>query len=160
LKELTSEYKGKEKTMNGYSALAQYRNVGAQSGVSDASPHRLTAMLFDGALERISIAKGHMMRDEVAQKGQRIGSAISIIDGLRASLDMANGGEMAANLASLYEYMSRQLLDANLNNREERLDEVSALLREIKDAWLAIPVDLHYGQNSNAATPALRVVNG
>lgn len=146
--------------MNGYSALAQYRNVGAQSGVSDASPHRLTAMLFDGALERISIAKGHIMRGEIAQKGQRIGAAISIIDGLRASLNMENGGEMAANLASLYEYMSRQLLDANQNDRQERLDEVSALLREIKEAWLAIPAELHYGPSPSTTAPALRVANG
>jgi flagellar protein FliS len=139
--------------MNGYSALRQYRTMAMHSSIAEASPHRMITMLMDGALERISMAKGHVMRHETAEKGQRIGSAISIIDGLRASLDMENGGEMAANLASLYEYMARQLLDANLNDCEKRLDEVSSLLREIKEAWVAIPVELHQGPSLGAANP-------
>lgn len=141
--------------MNGYSALRQYRQVGTQSGVADASPHRLVAMLMDGALDRISMAKGHMIRDEAAEKGQRIGAAITIIDGLRASLNMERGGEMAANLSNLYDYMLRQLLDANLNNREEKLDEVTSLLREIKEAWSAIPIEMHNGV-PNAADQTVR----
>lgn len=145
--------------MNGYSALRQYRTMGVHSSVFDASPHQMITMLMDGALDRISMAKGHMMRQEIAQKGQRIGSAISIIDGLRASLDMENGGEMAVNLEGLYDYMSRQLLDANLNDSEERLDEVSSLLREIKEAWIAIPADLHNGPRLNGAAPVRAAAN-
>ena len=139
--------------MNGFSALRQYRQVGTQSGVAGASPHHLVTMLIDGALERISMTKGHMMRNEAAEKGQRIGAAISIIDGLRASLNMEKGGEMATNLSSLYDYMLRRLLEANLNDRQETLDEVTSLLREIRDAWIAIPLELRGGVPNGAAQP-------
>ncbi len=145
--------------MNGFSALRQYRQVGTQSGVAEASPHQLVTLLMDGALDRISIAKGHMMRNEAAEKGQRIGAAISIIDGLRASLNMEQGGVMAANLTSLYDYMLRQLLEANLHDREEKLDEVTSLLREIKEAWGAIPIELHGGVPRAVAEPVRSVAN-
>ncbi len=145
--------------MNGFSALRQYRQVGTQSGVAEASPHQLVTLLMDGALDRISIAKGHMMRNEATEKGQRIGAAISIIDGLRASLNMEQGGAMAANLSSLYDYMLRQLLEANLHDREEKLDEVTSLLREIKEAWVAIPIELRGGIPRGAVEPVRSAAN-
>jgi flagellar protein FliS len=68
-------------------ALNQYSQVAVQSGISAGSPHRLIQMLMDGALERIATAKGHMERGEVAAKGEQISWAISIVEGLRVSLD-------------------------------------------------------------------------
>lgn len=121
------------------SALQQYRKVGAQTGVEAATPHRLIQMLLEGALEKINLAKGYMQRNEIALKGSHISWAISIIDGLRMSLDKEAGGEIAENLDALYDYMGRRLLEANLNNDEGMLDEVSGLLLEIKSAWDAVP---------------------
>ena len=121
------------------SALQQYRKVGAQTGVEAATPHRLIQMLLEGALEKINLAKGYMQRNEVSLKGSHISWAISIIDGLRMSLDKEGGGEIAENLDSLYDYMGRRLLEANLNNDVAMLDEVSGLLLEIKSAWDAVP---------------------
>lgn len=100
-----------------------------------ASPHQLVAMLMDGALERIVQARAAMEHQLTARKGERIGKAISIIDSLRASLNPERGGEVAANLAALYEYMVHRLLHANVNNDLEALDEVQRLLKEIKAGW-------------------------
>ncbi|HEX7036413.1 MAG TPA: flagellar export chaperone FliS [Pseudomonadales bacterium] len=100
-----------------------------------ASPHQLVSMLMDGALERIVQARAAMERQLTARKGERIGKAISIIDSLRASLNQDRGGEVAANLAALYDYMVRRLLHANLNNDPDALDEVQRLLKEIKAGW-------------------------
>jgi len=127
---------------NAQSALKEYGKVSVQSGASYASPHRLILMLIDGALEKISSAKGYMQRNDIASKGNYISWAISIIEGLRLSLDSDAGGEVAENLENLYEYMGRRLLEANLNNDEAMLDEVSDLLNTIKSAWLEIPVEL------------------
>jgi len=80
-----------------------------------------------------------MQRKEIAEKGNHITSASSIIHGLRGSLDMEAGGEMAANLANLYDYMVRRLFEGHTANDEAALDEVSALLREVKRGWDAIP---------------------
>lgn len=123
-------------------ALKQYKQVDTQSGVAYADPHRLIQMLMEGALDKLSIAKGCIERDDVAGKGSHISWAISIIDGLRMSLDKDAGGEIANNLDDLYDYMGRRLLQANLNNDIAMLNEVSSLIREIKSAWDAIPEDI------------------
>lgn len=137
-------------------ALNKYSQVAVQADATYASPHRLIQMLLDGALEKIAIARGHMERSNVPKKGQHIGWAISIISGLRASLDMGAGGEIAQNLNDLYDFMGRRLLHANLKNDTVALDEVTALLREIKNAWESIPesVQRAHAQAKGAAVPA------
>jgi flagellar protein FliS len=117
----------------------QYGKVAVGSEVNFASPHRLVQMLMEGALEKIAIAKGHMARREYEAKGKHINWAISIINGLRGSLNLEEGGEMAANLDSLYDYMIRRLSEANMNNDVAILDEATSLLLEIKSAWDAMP---------------------
>lgn len=128
---------------NAQAALRQYNQAGTQSSVAVASPHRLIQMLMEGALTKIAVARGCMERHEIADKGTNISLAISIIDGLRMSLDREAGGEIAGNLDDLYDYMNRRLASANLENNPAYLDEVAGLLREIKSAWDAIPGDFH-----------------
>jgi flagellar protein FliS len=128
--------------MNQTMALNQYKSVGVQSGMTDATPHQMITMLLDGALDRIASAKGAIGRKEVARKGELVGSVIAIIDGMRASLDYESGGEIAANLGSLYDYIERRLVEANATSDISMLDEVSALLREIKSGWDSIPADV------------------
>ena len=120
-------------------AAGQYAAVGTQTGVTEATPHRLIQMLLDGALDKIARAKGAMQRKEIEAKGNHISSACAIVNGLCDSLDMDAGGEMAANLANLYNYMIRRLMEGNAANDPVALDEVASLLREIKCGWDAIP---------------------
>ena len=121
--------------MNAMAALQQYQVVNTQSQVFDASPHRLIQMLMEGGLSRLAQAKGAMERGQVALKGELLGKAIAIIGGLREGLDLRQGGELAANLDSLYEYMSSRLLQANRSNDVAIIDEVAGLLREVKSGW-------------------------
>lgn len=130
-------------------AVKQYGQVGVASGVEAANPHRLIQMLMDGALDKIAMAKGFMLRKDISHKGSHISWAISIIDGLRASLDKEAGGEIALNLEDLYDYMARRLLRANLENNPDMLDEVSSLLRSIKSAWESIPSEMHQTRSNN-----------
>lgn len=127
--------------MNGTHAIDAYRHVGAQGGVTDASPHQLINMLLSGALDRIASAKGAMDRGDTASQGALLGKAISIIDSMRASLDADRGGDIAANLGDLYTYMETRLLQAGATADPEALDEVSRLLREIKTGWDSIPAE-------------------
>ena len=124
--------------MNGAVALKQYQQMGAHGGVMDASPHKLIQMLLDGALSRILSAKSSLKQNDVAKKGEQIGSAISIIEGLRASLDFTQGGEISKNLDALYEYINHVLLQANIKNDAALLDEAGKLLSQIKMGWDAI----------------------
>lgn len=130
--------------MNARTAMGAYNTAKNEAVIDDASPHKLIAMLLDGALERVSSAKGGMERGEIALTGESIGKAISIVDNLRVSLDQEQGGEIAANLASLYEYMTRRLLEANATKDVDMLTEVASLLKEIKVAWDQVPADLHH----------------
>jgi len=127
--------------MNSKSAIQQYTRSSRQADVAAATPHRLIQMLLEGALEKIAVARGHMERNEIADKGKAISWAIDILEGLRTSLDQEAGGELAANLDALYEYMSVQLVEANISNDPAKLDEVSGLLKRIKSAWDAIADD-------------------
>lgn len=120
-------------------SASAYAKVGIESAVASADPHRLILMLFDGATVAISTARLHLERNEIAAKGQNISKAIDIINnGLLASLDKEAGGELAQNLAALYEYMCNRLLWANLKNDAAALDEVARLLGEIHGAWAEI----------------------
>ncbi len=119
--------------------ISQYKQVDRYTGVTDATPHQLVCMLLDGALGKLAMVKGYMSHGEIAAKGEAIGQAIAIVNGLRASLDKKAGGELAANLDDLYDYIERRLVEANLRNDVAMVDEVSRLLREIKTAWDAIP---------------------
>ena len=122
--------------MNALAGIKAYTKVGVESGVSSADPHKLIAMLFQGAILAIANARNSILRNEIAAKGAAISKAIAIIDdGLYACLDKKVGGELALNLASLYEYMVMRLLAANLNNDITLLDEVARLLGELQGAW-------------------------
>jgi flagellar protein FliS len=121
------------------SSLAAYRSVAVHSGVAAADPHRLIVMLMDGALERISSAIGAMQHGEAAARNGHIHRAVEIMQELRGSLNLEAGGEIAANLADLYDYSCKQLVRANLEGRPEMLEEVANLLRQIRSAWIQIP---------------------
>lgn len=116
-------------------ALKEYTKVNLHSGIENASPHRLIQMLINGAIAKMAQAKGHMQAKDIAKKGEDISMAISIIGGLRDSLDHEKGGPMAENLDSLYEYMTYRLMEANLKNDVALIDETHDLLMEIKTAW-------------------------
>lgn len=120
-------------------AVNAYTRVGTETGVITADPHKLILMLFEGAQLALAEATLHMQRNEIAAKGETISKAIMIIDhGLKASLDVEAGGDMAGKLYALYEYMTNRLLIANLRNEPKALEEVSSLLAELQGAWKAI----------------------
>lgn len=115
--------------------LTAYRSTSAHGGLADATPVQVIQLMLDAALARVTEAGGHIERGEVQAKGEKIGKALGLIEALLLSLDKQQGGAIADNLERLYDYASRTLLKANLENRVDLLQEVSALLREIKLGW-------------------------
>lgn len=123
-----------------------YAQVGVQTGVMSASPHKLIVMLYDGARSAIARAKFHLENNELEARGNAISKAINIIDnGLRAVLDHEAGGDISASLESLYDYMTRRLMLANLRSDVAMLNEVDALLENLASAWAAIDPDAPAG---------------
>jgi flagellar protein FliS len=118
---------------------AAYHSIGAESSIENADQHKLVEMLFSGAITKINLAKSHMEMNNTLNKGKTIGEVISIVEELRRTLNMEQGGELAVNLHDLYEYMKSRLLQANLKNDGEMLDEVKNLLGKLLDGWKSIP---------------------
>lgn len=124
--------------MNANVALKQYGDVKIKAAVNNASPHELIQMLFDGLLERIAQAKGAIEQKNIEQKGHKINQAISILFGLRESLNSDSDGELPERLDGLYDYVQRRLWEAHMKNDISILDECSQLVNEISSAWRSI----------------------
>ncbi len=125
-----------ETGVHGSSAGAYYAKVGVESGVMAASPHQLIVLLFDGAELALRTARLHMQNGNQPAKGQAIAKVLDIINqGLLAALNRERGGDVAASLASLYDYIGRLLLQSTLHNDLQKLDEATRLLANIGSAW-------------------------
>ncbi|NRB25137.1 flagellar export chaperone FliS [Shewanella sp.] len=125
-------------------SLQSYRQVSVDSEIAVASPHRIIQMMFEGALQRIAQSRYAIEHTDPATKGINIGKAIGIINGLNNSLNMDAGGEIAANVSALYDFMLRRLSEANINNDVQALVDVSDMLKTIKEGWDAIPEAQHH----------------
>ena len=121
------------------SALRAYQNVEVESNAAYADGVQLVQMLFDGLMESIDKAHGHIERGEIVEKNQTISRAQKIIFGLQMSLDMEKGGDLSRNLNDLYEYSVRRLLYAHSRNDVEALEEVKGLITEVSSAWSMLP---------------------
>ncbi len=125
--------------MNNLPQDQQYKSIDTQTGVVDADPHRLVAMLFNGALEKLAVAKGCLQRNDIAAKGEALTQAIGIVGGLLDSVDPdAGDGELAKNLTELYYYVTQRLTDANVHHDLQALEEAIGVLKQLESAWLAI----------------------
>ena len=120
-------------------ALASYGDVKVTTGVSGADNVQLIQMLFDGLIESLATARGHMERGSITEKSKRLSRAGRIVVGLQGALDFEKGGDIARNLNDLYSYVTRRLFHVNANNDMEALMEVHNLMNEIRSAWLQVP---------------------
>lgn len=129
--------------------LASYGEVSVQAGTAYADSVQLIQMLFDGLIDSLAAAEGQIERNEIQGKGESLSRATRIVLGLQGSLDLEKGGEIAANLADLYDYCTRRLMHANLKNDIEAVQEVKRLMGEIREAWSQVPELLQQQQVAN-----------
>lgn len=122
-------------------SMKAYKSVALDSQKTVASPYKVVQMLLSGALERMARARSAIEQNKLAEQGELLGSAMSIVAELRAALNHEEGGEIAANLDNLYEFMIGELVVANSESSTEKLEAVSSLLRGIKESWDAIPLE-------------------
>ena len=120
-------------------SASAYKSVGVETAVSGADPHQLVNLLYDALLQSLRAAKSSMAAQDIPGKGKALGRAVRLIEeGLKAGLNDAKGGELAANLRSLYDYCTVILTEANLRSDVVKVDEVIGLIQPMADAWKAI----------------------
>ena len=113
-----------------------YTTVGLETSVTAANPHQLVSLLFDALQQSLSAAKGAMLRGDIPAKGRSVGRAVRILEeGLKAGLDAERGGDLAANLRSVYDYCIIKTTEANLRNDATMIDEVIRLIHPVSDGW-------------------------
>ena len=135
--------------MNAIAALAQYGQIKNDTQSLYASPHKLVLMLFDGAIEAMSMTIGAIQHKNIEVRAKQSTRAITIINGMRDCLDMEAGSELADNLYSLYQYMAQELFRANFKNDYETIRNIQSMLKDIRGSWEKIPLDMHYMQKVN-----------
>lgn len=136
-------------------AASAYAQVGIETGVEAADPHRLISMLFEGAVKACKQAIAAMEVGDIAAKGQLLGKAMDIIlVGLKAGLNMEAGGELSQNLSALYDHMTYQLFLANAENHPEKVHTVIHLLEDLKEAWDQVPALMKAGGAVASVAPS------
>ena len=116
-----------------------YRQMHATTGVASATPHGLVTMLFDGLIGAIAEARGAMRSGNLPGKVTAISRALGIVDeGLSATLNLKDGGRLAADLHDLYAYVALRLTHAILRNDEAALEECTRLIEPVRSAWAQI----------------------
>ena len=137
--------------MSGFGAKA-YQNVAVQTAVSTADPHKMTLLLYDGAIEAIRLSQALIGTRRVSAKCEAIGKAVRIVEeGLKASVDREAGGQLAVRLVSLYDYITMRLLQANLRNDRNALEEAASLLGDLRSAWAQIGATVAPAKSAPAA---------
>ncbi len=120
-------------------AASAYRRVAAETSVQGADPHQLVGLLFAALLQSVATARGALQRGDVPAKAVAVSKAVRIIEeGLKAGLNLEQGGEIAANLHALYSYSVLRLTQANLHNDDAALQEVARLIEPVADSWKLI----------------------
>ena len=122
-------------------SMKAYKSVALDSQKSVATPYKVVQMLLAGALERLAKARVAIEKEKFAERGELLSATLMIVAELRMALDHEAGGEIAANLDNLYEFMMGEIVQANIHDDVVKLETVSRLLREIKEGWDAIPLD-------------------
>jgi flagellar protein FliS len=133
------------------SPIASYQQISLESSVRGADPHHLIVLLFEGADAALARAQSQLQDKDIEGKSESLSRAIAIIlEGLSASLNLEAGGDLAQNLAALYDYMTRRLIHANVHNDASAISEVQGLLREIGDAWREMGLQLKQGSSGES----------
>ena len=122
-----------------FKAMESYGEGNNTSQAMVADKVELIQMLFDGLLDSLVTARGHIQRNAIEDKNKSLVRAGRIVIGLQGALDLEKGGDLARNLHELYSYVTRRLVYVNAHNDLNVLNEVQTLMSEIRQAWRDVP---------------------
>lgn len=115
-------------------SVAKYQSV----QVMTAGKVSLVVMLYDGILRFNKLAQMAIGGNDIAARGMYLNRSLAIMGELTTALDRDEGGEIAVNLARLYEFCTISLTEANLGNDASKIEPVNSIIAELKAGWEAI----------------------
>lgn len=120
-------------------SASAYKRVSVETSVDHADPHQLVSLLFDALQQALGAARQAIVCKDVSTKVNKIGAALRILEeGLKAPLNLQEGGDIAANLNDLYDYCINRVILANARNDAAALEEVSRLIEQVASGWKQI----------------------
>jgi flagellar protein FliS len=120
-------------------SASAYKRVGIETSVDNADPHKLVVLLFDALNQALGGARLAIQNGDVPAKCKHINHAVRIFEeGLIAPLNLQEGGELAANLYSLYTYCVQRLTIANIKNDISIIEEVQRVMEPVSSGWKQI----------------------
>ena len=125
-----------------------------KANVITADPKRLVLMCYEGAMDSLKLGKQKIIEKDYEEKGRALAKAQNIINELLCALDFENGGTIAENLNSLYKYILRRIIHADVNKDTEAIDEITGMLNELKSAW----EEVFYKQGKEIQPEAVRFI--
>lgn len=121
--------------LNEHDPFNAYKQTTLNARAAAATPHEMVRMLLDGLLEEIDRTGGFMQRRSFEDKGRSVNKCLNIVHGLDSMLDLDNGGEVATSLNRLYDYCSRQLVTASVENDPEALVPIIKVIKDVREGW-------------------------
>ena len=119
-------------------ALKAYRNAEVDARCADSDKRQLVIMMYDGAIDAIKLAVAHAERDERRAVNTAVSRAMTIIAGLRETLDLQKGGSVALHLNDFYQFLTRKLMRSGASASALDLADCQDLLTQVREAWDAI----------------------
>jgi len=117
----------------------QYANTSVETSVSEATPHKLVEMLYEGVVKNLKLSKIFIDQKNFEKKTEHMNKSLAILLHLREMLDVEKGGEVAENLYALYDYCYRRVLSASIENNNEMVDEVIEHIEGLSSSWKEMP---------------------
>lgn len=110
-------------------------NVYKSNSVNYASKEQLLLMLVDGAVKFSKIGRQAIIDNDIKKAHENIIKTENIFYELMASLDISKAFNWGKQLMSLYDFIVRRLMDANMKKDEKIMDEVIPFIENVRDMW-------------------------
>src|SRR5579884_2211727 len=109
----------------------RYQQTATQTAGSD----QLLIMSYEAILRWLGRAETAIEANHIENAHTALVSAQDILRDLKWNLDFSKGGEVAANLGRIYDYLANELVWANVEKSAERIANVRALIQPLLEAW-------------------------
>jgi flagellar protein FliS len=106
-----------------------------ESRILSADPMELISLLYQKAISEVREARRHLAAKDIRARSKCITKAHDVLAELTIALDRKRGGQIAENLAKLYDYMMRRITEANFKQIDAPLAETLGLLSTLQEGW-------------------------
>jgi len=115
-----------------------YRSLETESIAHGGKGAQLVVLLYDGIVESLVAARGHVERKEYRDAGRQFTRAMTIVSGLRETLDFEAGSPVAQDLLKFYNSLTSQVIHVQTQKDLVLLDKCVDWVKSVREAWVEL----------------------